>query len=261
MTSSPENLARHLARVPVHRALIRALEQRVFAEEVLEHPVLDIGCGDGHYAAEAFSNGIDVGIDITWRIVTEARQNGPYRHLDVADGTRLPYADASFRTVVSNCVIEHIPDIDGLVQEIARVLMPGGRFIFSVPGEHFTEMLFTVSWLGRIGLTHFAERYGRRWNRNAAHHHLDSPEVWRARLSDCGLTVDRHTYYMSAEATRAFEISHYYAVPSIAWRRLTGHWSLRPRRARDSLACRWLSRYANEPWPIVGSCSFFVTHK
>ena len=256
-----EFLAQHLARVPVHRALIRSLEHRLFAEEVLEHPVLDIGCGDGHYAAAAFPDGIDVGVDITWPIVAEARRRGPYKHLDVADGTRLPYADASFRTVVGNCVIEHIVDIEGVVQEVARVLVPGGRFIFSVPGEHFTEMLFTVGWLSRLGMSSLARRHGRWWNGNAAHHHLDSPEIWQARLSRYGLTIDRHTYYMSAEATRAFELSHYYAVPSIVWHKLTGRWSLRSGKVRNSLANRWLSRYAEEPWPDIGSCSFFVAYK
>jgi len=261
LTDPSDILAQHLARVPVHRALIRTLEHRLFAEETLQHPILDIGCGDGHYAAAAFPGGLDVGLDITHEIVAEGGRNGPYRHVDVADGTRLPFADGSFRTVVSNCVIEHIVDIEGLVQEVDRVLVPGGRFIFSVPGEHFTEMLFTVGWLSRLGLTGLSERYGRWWNGNAAHHHLDSPEIWQVRLSRYGLTIDRHTYYMSAEATRAFELSHYYAVPSITWHKFSRRWSMRAGKVRDSLAYRWLSRYAEEPWPAVGSCSFFVAHK
>ena len=93
---SPDVLSQHLSRVPVHRALIRALEHRLFAQETLVHPVLDIGCGDGHYAAAAFPGGIDVGIDVTEEIVAEARRNGPYGRVEIASGTALPYADASF---------------------------------------------------------------------------------------------------------------------------------------------------------------------
>jgi SAM-dependent methyltransferase len=254
-------LAQHLARVPVHRALIRTLEHRLFAGETLERPILDIGCGDGHYAAAAFPGGLDVGLDITHEIVAEGRRNGPYGHADVADGTRLPYADAAFRTVVSNCVIEHIPDIEGLVREVARVLTPGGRFLFDVPSEHFTASLFTVSLLRRLGLVRLAAGYGRWWNGRAAHFHLDAPAVWRERLARHGLTADRHVYYMSPAATHVFELSHYYAIPSLAWRRLTGRWSLRPDQARASLAHRWLRPYAEEDWPAVGACSFFVAHK
>ena len=107
----------------MHRALIRALEHRLFAAETLAHPVLDIGCGDGHFAAATFPGGIDVGIDITEEIVAEARKYGPYQRAEVADGTKLPYADGAFRTVVSNCVIEHIPDIEARA-EIMRLFEP-----------------------------------------------------------------------------------------------------------------------------------------
>ena len=254
-------LSQHLSRVPVHRALIRALEHRLFAQETLVHPVLDIGCGDGHYAAAAFSGGIDVGIDVTWEIATEARRNGPYERVDVASGTALPYADASFYTVVSNCVIEHIPDIESLVQEVSRVLAPGGRFIFSVPDDYFTDMLFIVLTLKRLKLPGLAERYGRWWNTHAAHYHLDSLQIWAERLARHGLVIDRQTYYMSPAATRVFELSHYYAIPSMFWHKFTGHWTLRPGAVRSSLAYRWLKPYADEPRPNVGSCAFFVAHK
>jgi len=57
LIESNDLLTQHLSRVPVHRALIRVLENRLFAELKLERPVLDIGCGDGHYAAVAFPGG------------------------------------------------------------------------------------------------------------------------------------------------------------------------------------------------------------
>ncbi len=259
---SPEAiLEAHLARVPVHRALIRALEHRLFAGQEIVRPVLDIGCGDGHYAAAAFPGGLDASIDITREIVAEAKQYGPYRSLAVADGTKLPYADASFATVVSNCVIEHIPDIESLVAEVSRVLRPGGRFIFSVPGERFTESLFTVRTLNGLGLRGLAERYGRWWNGNAFHCTLESPRQWQARLERHGLRLDDHEYYMSLAATRTFELSHYYAVPSIAWHKLTGQWSLRPGHVRESVAFRWLLPYAAEQPPAMGACIFFAASK
>ena len=114
------------------------------------------------------------------------------------------------------------------MREASRVLAPGGRFIFSVPNERFTDTLFTVGWLKRIGLARLAERFGRWWNANAAHYNLDSPEVWRARLARYGLTIEWQTPYMSAAAMRTMELTHYYGVPSIAWRKLTGRWTLRP---------------------------------
>jgi len=254
-------LALHLARVPVHRALIRALEHRLFSQEKLERPILDIGCGDGHYAAIAFQDGIDVGIDITREIVVEAAHHGAYRHLDIADGTRLPYANESFRTVVSNCVIEHIWDVETLISEVARVLRVGGRFLFSVPNHRFTDSLFVVGTLKRFGLEGLAKSYGSWWNKHAMHYHLDEPAVWQDRLARHGLTVERQMDYMSSVATKVFELSHYYALPSVIWHELTGHWSLFPNKVRKSVAYRWLHPYATEDWPVAGSCSFFVARK
>jgi SAM-dependent methyltransferase len=262
MTTDPaEVLAQHLAREPVHRALIRSMEHRLFAEEKLERPILDVGCGDGHFAALTFPAGIEIGLDLKWAVVAEGRTNGPYRHADVADGTRLPYANAAFRTVVSNCVIEHIPDIEALVGEVARVLAPSGRFVFSVPNERFTDSLFTVGWLKQLGLEGLAARFGRWWNANATHFNLDGSDVWSARLARHGLTIVCRTPYMSDAATRALELTHYYAVPSLVWRKLSGQWTLRPQHVRRGFAFRWLLSYVAEPWPEVGACTFYVARK
>lgn len=254
-------LARHLSRVPAHRALIRALEHRLFARETVTNPVLDIGCGDGHFAAVVFPGGIDVGIDVAESIVREARRNGPYVCVNVASAVKLPYPDGTFRTVISNCVVEHIPDIESVVREVTRVLTPGGRFIFTVPNDRFTGMLFTVRMLARMGFGGLATRYGRWWNRRAEHHHLDAPEVWILRLANSGLTLETSTSYMSPGATRVFELAHYFALPSLASRWLTGRWVLRPGSIQSSSAYRWLKQYAEEPWPSAGSCSFFIARK
>jgi SAM-dependent methyltransferase len=50
-----------------------------------------------------------------------------------ADGARLPFRDASFDTVVLLEVLEHVADAPAVLDEIARVLKPGGRLLLSVP--------------------------------------------------------------------------------------------------------------------------------
>jgi hypothetical protein len=106
-----------------------------------------------------------------------------------------------------------------------------------------------------------AARFGRWWNANAAHFNLDAPDVWRARLARHGLTIVRQTPYMSDAAVRALELTHYYAAPSLIWRKLSGRWTLRPQHVRRSFAFRWLLPYVAEPWPEVGACSFYVARK
>jgi SAM-dependent methyltransferase len=58
-----------------------------------------------------------------------------------ADAVSLPFDDARFDLVVAFDVIEHVPDDDGLLDEIARVLRVGGRLVASVPlhPEHWTR--------------------------------------------------------------------------------------------------------------------------
>ena len=49
------------------------------------------------------------------------------------DLTRLTYADASFELVLSSETLEHVPDLEAALSEIRRVLVPGGRHVFTIP--------------------------------------------------------------------------------------------------------------------------------
>ncbi len=116
-------LWRHLKEVPAFRGLLRAVEARLYQDLLpLSEPVLDVGCGDGHFASIAFPNPLTTGIDPAASVLREARRQGAHRLVVQAVGDALPYADGSFSTIVSNSVLEHIPDVDTVLAEIARVL-------------------------------------------------------------------------------------------------------------------------------------------
>jgi SAM-dependent methyltransferase len=94
--------------------------------------VLDIGCGEGQISRLAVDGGASfvAGVDLTWAqiVVAAARGGGPaYAR---AGATGLPFDDASFDAVVACLVFEHISAVDVAIAEIARVLRPGGRFLF-----------------------------------------------------------------------------------------------------------------------------------
>jgi len=94
--------------------------------------VLEVGTGEGQVArAIAAAHGATVvGIDPTERQieVAIARGGGPDYHL--AGAEQLPFDDASFDAVVCCLVFEHIDAVDAALSEVARVLRPGGRFVF-----------------------------------------------------------------------------------------------------------------------------------
>jgi SAM-dependent methyltransferase len=101
--------------------------------------VLDYGCGTGYGASMLAENNTDVvAIDIDTQVIGYARTQYPQTNLtfetvEPAESGRLPYADASFDTVVSFQVIEHVKNVDRYLAEIVRVLRPGGEFISATP--------------------------------------------------------------------------------------------------------------------------------
>lgn len=94
--------------------------------------VLEIGVGMGADHVEWARSGPRslTGVDLTPRAVEHARArlalNGAESRLEVADAERLPFADASFDLVYSWGVLHHSPDTPRAVDEVWRVLRPGG---------------------------------------------------------------------------------------------------------------------------------------
>jgi arsenite methyltransferase len=98
--------------------------------------VLDLGCGagtDSLVAAQMVGpGGSVVGIDMTSAMLAKSRaaaaemavQNSEFIE---GEAEQLPFPDESFDVVISNGVIDLIPDKDAVYSEIARVLAPGGR--------------------------------------------------------------------------------------------------------------------------------------
>ena len=91
--------------------------------------VLDVGCGEGQIARVVAGADV-IGIDPTWSQLQVAceRGGGPAYARGMADA--LPIATASCDTVVACLVFEHIRAVDAAIAEVARVLEPGGRFVF-----------------------------------------------------------------------------------------------------------------------------------
>lgn len=119
--------------------------------------LLDIGSGAGHVAL-AFAPFVDacLGIDVTEPMIRTASEYAMNRGIanvrfQMGDAANLALADASFDIVTSRFSAHHLPDPDTAIQEITRVLKPGGTFVLV---DHYapedTELDNFVNQLNRL---------------------------------------------------------------------------------------------------------------
>ncbi|HLH28781.1 MAG TPA: class I SAM-dependent methyltransferase, partial [Acidimicrobiales bacterium] len=109
--------------------------------------LLDLGCGFGRHAYQAARLGAQVvavdaaaeevrGVAGTFGAMVEAGELDPQTvrvGAAQADALALPFPDGAFDRVVASEVLEHIPDDESAMAELARVLRPGGTMAVTVP--------------------------------------------------------------------------------------------------------------------------------
>jgi len=243
----------HLRDLPYFRALVRAVEAAYYQTFELPAPVLDVGCGDGHFTSLAFDRKIDVGLDPWAAPIHEAGRRGCYRLLVQADGAQSPFPRGFFASAFSNSVLEHIPHIDAVLADVARVLKPGASFYFCVPNERYLSELSISRWLGQ-GYTEWFRRISRV-------QHADGPQVWQGRLEQAGFRLERWWHYFSPSAMRVLEWGHYFGLPSLVARKLTGKWVIAPARWNLWLVEKIVRNYASTEPVDDGTFTFYVARK
>jgi SAM-dependent methyltransferase len=236
----------HLRDLPYFRGLLRAIEARFYQDIDLSVPTLDVGCGDGHFASVAFDRPLEAGIDPWEGPIGEAALRGAYRLLVIGDAGRSPFPDGYFASALSNSVLEHIPHVETVLAETARVLRPGAPFAFCVPNHQFLGSLSVGRACDKMGLRALGDRYRAFFNRIARHVNCDPPEVWQARLEAAGFRLEKWWHYYPPRAMQVTEWGHYLGLPSLLARKLTGRWIIAPTRWNLALTMRLVRRYYDE---------------
>ncbi len=187
-------LERYLRIWPPHLAVVRAFESAEMMKDFfLPSPSLDLGCGDGNFAATVFGK-VDVGIDISAKEIRKASRTGVFSSLHCAAGQSIPYADGYFKSVISNCVLEHIAPPEAIIREVARVLDRDGLFIFTTWTPRFnTSLLFRAEWYVR-------------WKSNILKHRsIKSLGEWEEMLQKYGLYLEGARRYISPASVRVLD--------------------------------------------------------
>ena len=121
--------------------------------------VLDVGCGTGASALPAAQavgpNGFVVGVDLSARLLDRARTKTAMCRLSnvefrLADMTALGFPDGRFDAVVSVFSIFFVPDMEGLVRELWRMVRPGGKLAVTTWGPRIFEPAYS-RWLIAVG--------------------------------------------------------------------------------------------------------------
>ncbi|MFN7914432.1 MAG: class I SAM-dependent methyltransferase [Vicinamibacterales bacterium] len=119
--------------------------------------VIEVGCGAAvDLARFARGGAVCTGVDLAQSAIELARANfeqqGLQADLRVANGEALPFPDNSFDLVYAHGVVQYTADPQALVNEVRRVLKPGGQAIFQVYNR--ISWLNALSKLMKVGLEH-----------------------------------------------------------------------------------------------------------
>jgi SAM-dependent methyltransferase len=109
--------------------------------------ILEIGSGTGNLLRRLIDEGHRArGVEINRELIAESRRWHGDLPIQAVDGIRLPFPDASFDVVLSFDVFEHIPDSDGHLAEVRRVLRPGGQYLMQTPNKWTNIVFETIRW-------------------------------------------------------------------------------------------------------------------
>ena len=160
--------------------------------------VLEIGSGPGHVADLLSKAGANVtAVDFSSDMVNVANSRYPQISFQQADAEELPFEANTFDAVVANYVVHHLARPDKALNEIHRVLKPGGRFAFAVWGAP-EEQSSVGAFFGAVQAHHDLAELPHGPLFGVTERSVYEPLLSQAGLEDCQLAVHAVTWRTSS---------------------------------------------------------------
>ena len=261
LRESPLIVRAYLSYCPFPLAMLRPIEAS-FYPRILPGPSLDVGCGDGFLARTVFGNsGVTVGIDPNEAVLEKAKKSSAYCEVSLFDGVTIPLRSSSMRSVIANCVLEHVDHPKVLLSEIGRVTAKDGMFFFTTPTVHFDQMLLGSRVLRAAHLAPLAHLYERFMDRVTRQKYYWTKERWIDELRRHGFELVIHREFFGPRALAVFDIAHWLSIPSIATKLLTGRWILLPELRWKTSLLSHTRDWALRENHTIGAFQFFTFRK
>lgn len=142
--------------------------------------LLEMGCGLGHLLGLLQDDFQCVGIDLIDYSVEQTRLNAPHAEAFQmsADDLR-SFGSGEFSAVVALHLVEHLPDPAHTIQQVHRLLKPGGLFLFATPHPDYS-------------LRRFKDRATDAIGKDETHINVHPPQQWRTWCEANGFTMLKH---------------------------------------------------------------------
>lgn len=138
---------------------------------------LEVGSGMGHLTGQLEDTFETFGCDINHWAVKKSKEVADKSHLQTASAQELPFKNNSFNVVIIKHIVEHLPDPQKAINEIARVTEPGGTLILATPNlDSLLKPWKGDKWIGYQDPTHIS---------------LKRPAEWISYIESAGFTIKR----------------------------------------------------------------------
>jgi SAM-dependent methyltransferase len=118
------------------RILLQVLNRYLGKSAEGRRRILDVGCGTGTMLGYLASYGKAQGVDIDEEAVGYCHERG-LLDVSLGEAAKLPFDNGTFDLVTALDVVEHLDDDAAALQEMRRVLRPGGHLLLTVPAHRF----------------------------------------------------------------------------------------------------------------------------